>query len=352
MRPLKKPASGPNYAELSQNFQVSVADTDITFGLDAIYRFFAAHDWVALAAARSLSLADKTNIEQKNTRVKQLSQYYKNARFDLRTQLGEECVYCGIPTRARMAVEHVQPKNLFPGSMLLWSNFLPSCADCNSRKSAKPSGLPGDTLADYLWPQDMPAGHPFTYKLYLYEQTTLDGWDATPDLNGTLRELSVDDVFGMFFHNNIQLALPNVGHWAITATIPITSVGPVQMSLALLTLVAGSAADHTADKLVALNWYSGNQEAGDRRLIDRTQTWLQALDALFLLNQIRNESALLRQPFIDQIKETIEMSGFWSVWAEVFAGHGAGRIEELDRQAILNFLRTAYVGTDPTKLWF
>lgn len=72
---------------------------------------------------------------------------YSNARRDLIDRMGQYCSYCNQKLPASLAVEHVQPKSLFPALELEWENFLLACTNCNSTKGNKPVDL-----NDYLWP--------------------------------------------------------------------------------------------------------------------------------------------------------------------------------------------------------
>lgn len=72
---------------------------------------------------------------------------YKDARGYLIERIGYYCSYCGMCVKASLAVEHVLPKSLYPGLEKNWTNFLLSCANCNSVKSDK-----NIVLTDYFWP--------------------------------------------------------------------------------------------------------------------------------------------------------------------------------------------------------
>lgn len=72
---------------------------------------------------------------------------YANARGDLIERLGQYCSYCGQRLGASLAVEHVQPKALYPHLRLEWTNFLLACTNCNSTK-----GSLDVQMDDYYWP--------------------------------------------------------------------------------------------------------------------------------------------------------------------------------------------------------
>ncbi|MDC0708744.1 HNH endonuclease [Stigmatella sp. ncwal1] len=94
---------------------------------------------------------------------------YGKSRRDLVTRLGQYCSYCELPIATSLAVEHMLPKSDFPLRSLAWSNFLLSCAMCNSFKSDKPprllasqlimEGAPESKIVEkvldaYFWPSE------------------------------------------------------------------------------------------------------------------------------------------------------------------------------------------------------
>ena len=49
----------------------------------------------------------------------------------------QKCSYCeAIPIGSRLRVDHFFPKKLYPELTLDWDNLLPSCENCNTRKSS------------------------------------------------------------------------------------------------------------------------------------------------------------------------------------------------------------------------
>lgn len=72
---------------------------------------------------------------------------YTDAKNYMIGNLGPYCSYCEMRLDSSLAVEHVQPKSLYPNLSLTWNNFLLACPNCNSTKSNKPV-----SLADYIWP--------------------------------------------------------------------------------------------------------------------------------------------------------------------------------------------------------
>ena len=83
---------------------------------------------------------------------------YQQARKDLIDRLGQYCSYCEMKLDASLAVEHVQPKSLYPALERQWNNFLLACTNCNSTK-----GLQDIILSDYYWPDEDNTFRAFTY---------------------------------------------------------------------------------------------------------------------------------------------------------------------------------------------
>lgn len=72
---------------------------------------------------------------------------YSDVRRDLIDRIGQHCSYCNQKLPASLAIEHIQPKALFPEHELEWENLLLACANCNSIKGDKHVAL-----NDFLWP--------------------------------------------------------------------------------------------------------------------------------------------------------------------------------------------------------
>src|SRR5689334_1077226 len=57
---------------------------------------------------------------------------YGEALPELWARLGRFCSYCGRHIPSGLAVEHKRPRTRYPQEVLLWSNFLLGCLNCNS----------------------------------------------------------------------------------------------------------------------------------------------------------------------------------------------------------------------------
>ena len=82
---------------------------------------------------------------------------YRKARIHPIKRIGEYCSYC--ERRTDLDVEHVVPKKHNKELETEWSNFLPGCRNCNSRKSHQNTSREG-----FLWPDEDDTFSAFTYK--------------------------------------------------------------------------------------------------------------------------------------------------------------------------------------------
>ncbi len=83
---------------------------------------------------------------------------YGDARGDLIARMGEYCSFCEMPLGASLAVEHMQPKALYPALRLEWTNFLLACTNCNSTK-----GDQDVVLNRFYWPDRDNTARVFAY---------------------------------------------------------------------------------------------------------------------------------------------------------------------------------------------
>ncbi len=73
---------------------------------------------------------------------------YRTAFGELSSRLGFFCSYCERRIATVLAVEHIQPKNLYPLLKGRWENFLLGCVNCNSTKKDRDVVLSRVTLPD------------------------------------------------------------------------------------------------------------------------------------------------------------------------------------------------------------
>lgn len=72
---------------------------------------------------------------------------YRDAFPEMASRLGQYCSYCERRIATNLAIEHIQPKDLYPSLEGSWANFLLGCVNCNSTK-----GKQDVVLADVFLP--------------------------------------------------------------------------------------------------------------------------------------------------------------------------------------------------------
>ncbi|MDD2759371.1 MAG: HNH endonuclease [Methylomonas sp.] len=87
---------------------------------------------------------------------------HSDARPELINRMGRYCSYCEIHLPMGMAVEHIQPKELYRDLEKDWTNFLLSCPSCNSRKGIK--DINTQNFNSYYWPHLDNTFLPFVYE--------------------------------------------------------------------------------------------------------------------------------------------------------------------------------------------
>lgn len=97
---------------------------------------------------------------------------YEDARDQLFERIGEYCSYCEMQSNEGPAIEHVQPKKLYPNLKITWDNFLLGCRYCNSSKGTKDINL-----SDYFWPDK-----DNTFRAFVYER------DRAPQISPVLSD--------------------------------------------------------------------------------------------------------------------------------------------------------------------
>ena len=140
---------------------------------------------------------------------------YQQARKDLIDRLGQYCSYCEMKLDASLAVEHVQPKSLYPALERQWNNFLLACTNCNSTK-----GSQDIILSDYYWPDE-----DNTFRAFTYLQGGLVR--PHPQLNNqekfkaeaTLKLTGLDKLFTPDMRQQITCTATGHAYWSIWMTV-------------------------------------------------------------------------------------------------------------------------------------
>lgn len=186
---------------------------------------------------------------------------YSDARGELIGRIGEYCSYCEMQLDSALAVEHIQPKKprgctqIDSQREMDWNNFLLACPNCNSTK-----GNTDVVLDDYLWPD-----RDNTFRALKYSE----GGIITPALQGEMAHKAQNTIhlFGLD-------KMPSI----------ITD-------------------------MTDMNY---KNRASDRRWNNRREAWDNAERAKKRLSQ--NDIDELRE----QIVETAQANGYWSIWMTVF----------------------------------
>jgi 5-methylcytosine-specific restriction endonuclease McrA len=345
MRPITKPNNPTVYAEPAQNYQV-VMQKYPSATIQQFYAFFATQNWYQLEHLAQPSQQQEQDIKRKKFYVKKLGDYYGDARHDLFESIGEVCSYCGMPIRDDAQVEHVSPKAWFPDQMVLWANFLIACRDCNSRKSSRPSGQPNDTPADFVWPHTDLRGRMISHLLGTYDNTyTYEKARAAPVFVGSI---NASKLAYWMWEGNIKITIAKGGSREV---VLVTTRKTYNIAVMVRSSVDGARA--LVNEIFKLNTYTDSPEVSDRRMTERTQAWIQAVDAVRNIVTVRSAPIAVRRAVIEQVMDTILATGFWLVWVEVFVVQGGDVLEPEERDLIAEFLRgTRFPGTAAGRLFF
>ena len=243
---------------------------------------------------------------------------YGNARGALITNFGEYCGYCGMPVLDSMLeIEHCLPKSVFPSLMLTYENFFLACHTCNGNKGQNPTYLISAQWADkhikknpniqeiilggiqrQMWPTSglyAWAGFP-PYLLNIANKTPINSTQSL-DLNNTLVDVT----------ENI-----------VTARI-LGYVNPVKIAACMATHFTSTQQQEQEDNFMAyikLNEFKAN-DYSDRRVTNRTVTWLKVLFALKRL-EIAKEGTPEWEVILEIIFLTARTAGFFEIWSWIF----------------------------------
>jgi len=192
---------------------------------------------------------------------------YQYAKGYLFDRVGQYCSYCEQHIPAMGAVEHVTPKSIAPDREFEWDNFLLSCVNCNSVKLATPINID-----DYFW----------------------------PDRHNTLLVIKYDET-----------GIPK----------PMDNLPSPEKTKAenLIRLVGLEKTRPPQDSRVY-------EQASDMRWTNRVASWYNAKESL---TDYLNAPQSMR-PQIAKLVAKCTISGFWSVWFEVFKDCHEVRKELID----------------------
>ena len=105
----------------------------------------------------------------------------------------QRCVYCEDSVGDE--VEHIQPKDLYPCLVFVWTNYVYACGRCNGGKSNKFAVISGTRLVDVTRPRDGPVVPPAPGAPAFLNPRVEDPLDFLDmDLEGTFWMLARDDL--------------------------------------------------------------------------------------------------------------------------------------------------------------
>lgn len=305
---------------------------------------------------------------------------YTNAATELINQLGPYCAYCEANLKAQIDVEHMLPKGRnqgqgFPSLAKSWLNFLPACPRCNSTKNARPSkndihnavdddamaarnaaGGPAGALAeaavrnftkDDLTSRNIGAGWGLgiTDREYarLYQRHYQFPLEATSYRNIGFALCNI--VGGNDNIDNIPIL--NQLNWTIQVIdeqnkyVTVNVPGGVSRNYRVYVddgtygaaVIATPALNvRRVSRMVDICGLNSINANTDRRVLERTEAWFMALEAV---SRIQNDLAGLAglalggaAPNVynsvyalwrDNVINTIKEKGFISVWLKIFA---------------------------------
>ncbi len=260
---------------------------------------------------------------------------YDAWRHALLDTLGSYCAYCESPVTNDTAVEHKAAKKEasqkseggFPHRQTDWVNLVVACGACNSAKGAHPDVQDARGVAQrgedlyhavmnhWAWPDfcpNPPRRQPYqppkqqAYQLFSYE------YSAQSQAMLRQRDLHLPESEEIE-HAHFTRATDQL--WVIPNERYISGL-PQQDS-------ARAKAKRTISTLKLNRHIEGDSKASDRRVRNRTTTYLNAVAALGdLENIVQRADYRLEDPRIKLMVEAITLealaSGFWSVWMFVF----------------------------------
>lgn len=180
---------------------------------------------------------------------------YQQSRRYLIDMIGEYCSYCERHISTSLAVEHIQPKTYHGNLVLVWSNLLLACTNCNSTKSHTDV-----ILENYYWPD-----RHNTFEKFCYDVSGLV--KVSPKLN------------------------------------PVDAV-KAQNTISLVGL------DRIQPKVGTREW----DEASDRRYEHRLQAYFQAN---YYSKEYKNAISEDRTKFLSFLIDIAKKS-IWSIWMNAF----------------------------------
>lgn len=318
--------------------------------------------WLRVAKARRRKPAPKwfAAWQEAATLIEgRVQEIYKEAAEDLITGLGEYCSYCESRITGLLEVEHVLAKAEFPTFSTAWDNFLLACGPCNNCKKDAPNRrqvqrwlltkvaneahCEAEVRKRYYWP-DRFANSYKAMPVDLYYDLGNGNWQLIPLSDATALSttlLNVDIPTRAVRANIPNLTLSNVLVSArVMPQVTLASVNGV------LTNITPAGAQEIID-LCGLNTTKSARVAYDRRGLNRTKAWFEALEALKSMSCCPTQSDFDRSwPLVGR---TAVATGFFSVWVRVFSLSQDPSGQGLDQRFVTDFA-PYFAGTNVKQL--
>jgi 5-methylcytosine-specific restriction endonuclease McrA len=240
---------------------------------------------------------------------------YRMSNTPLCNALGRYCSYCEQILTEMIAVEHVAPKAKYPLTSVCWENFLLCCRACNSTKDEKPPrSVPWmagagdevdryDEIRDhYLWPDTDTDAYRAMKPVLCW--STGGAYQPVPDA------VSVSDALARVSKGNSATKTPR-------AQIPFATGNVTANVLACLipTAPAAAAAQETVTGFGLAK--AGLTSTDDNRMWDRTNRWLEAVNAFRRLDATNDFDSVW-----ESLCEFAGSTGFLTTWVRVLQLRG------------------------------
>jgi len=256
---------------------------------------------------------------------------YGDQRGFLVNNFGTFCSYCGMRINdTSLAVEHMLPKSNFPDVMMQDVNFLLACSPCNSQNKGT---QPGWSQAWANTPTPPPVTYPRLkeYGILLYTwpvNTTITtsssnvnayhGFIASMYYQGTTNLVPATDSLSL---NTVLLSTQNNTVRANVYNSSTNTMVPTDVQ------VKYTGANLPETRMIALvgmnNAVPGDPRVTDRRMVNRTVAWLNAISAFSFMSAILslppttpNKAAMVAAAF-QQLLTNASNSGFYEIWVGV-----------------------------------
>ncbi|MCU7247443.1 hypothetical protein [Pseudomonas koreensis] len=251
----------------------------------------------------------------------QITRIYKTAAAPLTKDLGAFCSYCGSNLPGLIEVEHTVPKVFYPTFATDWDCFLLSCGPCNTSKGNNPKRADATSWSRLVAPTEQELYDEIRGGRYLWPDRDHTCWQDLPlqleyfdTVSNDWVPLSIPEDTDL---DNVLTAYDVINH---TVLADICVGGSMKHNVQVAVTVQGSAGKPWTDDMIELMQFNDdvvNPGTGtyDRRQMNRTRAWFDALGACRLLTLATDQAAfdLLWQ----QVPMMGASSGFYSVWVTV-----------------------------------